>query len=125
MKNALFLLSFFSLVAYSADNVPETEVDFSKAYVISKATLPSELRLGGIETRTNQDVLMHSLLLGFNQQTTSFRILEATPQTSDAQLLEQRLRDTTWVGSYKTNKNYYQTELSFESIQHSYIGGEI
>lgn len=125
MKSLVLFLTLLPFVANSAEEIPETEVDFSKAYVITKSTLPSELRIGGVETRTNKDLLIHSLRLGFNQKNASFRILEATPQTSDAQLLEQLLRGTTWTGNYKTNRNYYQTELYFDSVQHGYVGGEI
>lgn len=125
MKYLTLFLTLLPLIAHSAEEAPETEVDFSKAYIITPVKSPTELRIGGIETRTNKDLLVHSLLLGFNQTNASFRILEATPQTSSAQLLEQMLHDTTWVGGYTTNKNYYQTELYFASVQQGYIGGEI
>lgn len=125
MRYLTFLLILLPLIANAAEEAPETEVDFSKAYIITPAKSPTELRIGGVETHTNKDLFVHSLLLGFNQTNATFRILEATPQISSAQLLEQMLRGTTWVGGYTTSKNYYQTELYFASIQQGYIGGEI
>lgn len=121
MKYLCLILSLLPLMIKADEDT--VEVDFSKAYVVKGSD--STLRIGGVETHTIDETFVHALLLGFNPKRANFQILEAESQTTSAQLLEQQLRDTTWTGSYKTSKNYYQTKLYFESVQYSYIGGEI
>lgn len=125
MKYLFILLSLVFSTAFAEEKSTATLVDFSKAYVIPQSADPTQLKIGGVETQTGKDVLLHALALGFDAKDASFRILEAISQTTDAELLAQLLRDTTWVGDYKTNKNYYYTELSFKSIQKGFVGGEI
>lgn len=120
------LASLFINPVFAKDEPEEpAEVDFSKAYVISDTKSPDQIRIGGVETHTDEESLIHAIALKFDSNRVSFRLLKATPQDSDAELLEQFLKQTTWVGDYKTSNNIYRTTLTIETIQNGFIAGEI
>lgn len=127
MKYALTLISFVAILNPVAVNAAdaETSVDFSKAYIVPNTAVPTEIRINGVETHSGKDTLVHSINLGFNPQNAYFSILAVTPQTSNAELLEQQLRGTLWKGDYRTNVNLYRTELQLQTVQNGFVGGQI
>jgi hypothetical protein len=116
------------------------DVDFSNGYVIPLAPLPPPiegefpppptLQVGGVKT-TNLEgeqltTLYWILSLGFNPDNITFQVVDAFPQNPfDPEMLQQRLRDTVWLGDYRTSKNLYSTELEIKSVQAGFVGGEI
>jgi len=125
MKYWMMVFSLATLLLTTIVVAEENLVDFSKAYVILGTEVPTELRIGGVTTRDNDVTLMNSILLGFNVEERSFKILKAEVQNSDAELFEQRLRETQWTGTYTTNKNVYLTELTVKTVQNGFIAGEM
>lgn len=124
MQHRLIAISLLTLLSAT---VSATEVDFSKAYVIppSEEAMPNEMQIGGITVNGDDFSITNSIVLGFNPNDSSFQLLSAGQQTSDAELLAQRLRGSVWQGTYSSAKNHYLTELSFQSVQNGFIGGEI
>ncbi len=135
MKSVIILIS---LIGFLNTATLASEVDFSKTYISSQSlslgegdkTDPPVLRISGIKTiNTHNDELILSnwtLILGFNPDDATFKILTAQPQDHfEPELLQQRLRGTTWKGEYKTAKNLYTTQLQLKSVQNGFIGGEI
>lgn len=119
-----YFLTFLLLIAVNFSSYA-TEVDFTKAYIIPEETTTDRLRIGGIETQDGDVVLINSLLLGFDEETTTFHLLDAKVQTSDEEWLAQRLRNTMWAGEYRTTNNLYLTELHFKTVQQGFIAGEM
>jgi hypothetical protein len=117
--------SLIILLLTTVVSAEESSVDFSKAYIIYGTEMPTELRLGGITTHSNDVMLVHSLLLGFNSAERSFNLLNVELQSSDTELLQQRLLQTHWTGTYTTSKNLYLTELTLKTVQNGFIGGEV
>jgi hypothetical protein len=129
MQYFIIFMSLASLLinpAFAKDEPEEpAEVDFSKAYVISDTKSPDQIRIGGVETHTDEESLIHALALKFDPASVRFRLLKATPQESDTELLEQFLKKTSWVGDYKTSNNIYRTTLAIKTVQNGFIAGEM
>ena len=135
MKSIIILIS---LIGFNNTLALASEVDFDNTYISSQSpstregdrTAPPVLRISGlktIDTRNEELILSNwTLILGFNPDNATFHILDAQLQNHfEPELLQQRLRGTTWKGEYKTSKNLYTTELQFKSVQNGFIGGEI
>jgi len=116
---------FISLLNLFSIGVSATEVDFSKAYVIPQKEAVNEIQIGGITVSGDGYSIINSILLGFNPDDASFHLLSAGQQISDAELFAQRLRGTTWTGTYNAPQNQYVTELYFQSVQDGFVGGEM
>ncbi len=116
---------FISLLNLLSVGVSATEVDFSKAYVIPQKEAINEIQIGGIMVNGDNYSITNSILLGFNPDDASFHLLSAGQQILDAELFAQRLRGTTWTGTYSAPQNQYVTELYFQSIQNGFVGGEM
>jgi len=129
MKGSVILISLISLITLPVvaqdESEDQAQVNFSKAYIIPGATSSKEIQLGGVETLADKDLLIHSLRIGFNADKLDFRILQAEPQKTDAELFEQFLRGTIWRGDYKTSRNIYWTQLRFDTVQNGFIAGEL
>ncbi len=135
MKSIIILIS---LIGFLNTPVLASEVDFSNTYISSQSpsirqgdrTDPPILHISGVKTidTRNEELILSNwrLILGFNPDNATFHILDAQLQNHfEPDLLQQRLRGTTWKGEYKTSKNLYTTELQFKSVQNGFIGGEI
>lgn len=119
-KYTMVLIGFVVGGAVLAD-----EVDFSKAYVMPNPSSSKELKIGGIIVHSGPDTLMNWVLLNFDAEKRIFNVKNSELQGSDAELLEQRLRGTTWSGTYQSLSNVYLTELQFKMVQNGFVGGEI
>lgn len=122
MKHQLITITLLSTLTITSW---ATEVDFSKAYVIPQKEAINQIGIGGILVKGNDYIVTDSILLGFNPNDASFQLLSSGQQNLDAQWAAQRLRGTTWKGYYRAVRNEYVTELSIQSVQNSFIGGEI
>lgn len=122
MKHQLITISLLSVLTTTAW---ATEVDFSKAYVIPQKEAINQINIGGILVKGNDYSIIDSILLGFNPNDASFQLLSSGQQTIDAQWAAQRLRGTMWKGYYHAVRNEYITELTIQSVQNGFIGGEI
>ena len=135
MKSVIILIH---LILFLNTLALASEVDFSKTYISSESSSLREgdrtespvLRLSGLKTidRQNDDIILSNwrLILGFNPDNGTFHVQEAQLQNHfEPELLQQRLRGTTWKGEYKTAKNLYTSELQFKSVQNGFIGGEV
>ena len=119
-KYAMVLIGFVVGGSVLAD-----EVDFSKAYVMSDAPSSKELKVGGIIVHSGPDTLINWVLLAFDPEKRIFNVTNSALQGSDAEFLEQRLRGTTWSGTYQSLSNIYLTELKLTTVQNGFVGGEI
>lgn len=100
----------------------ETGIDFSKAYVITEGSTVDHVRLGGLKpTWMNDFFYVDFLLLPDFSMSVSGVMQEVSPREQ----LEQRLRNTTWSGTYEVHDKEYPTQLSLMAVQNGYIGGEI
>lgn len=100
------------------------DINFSRAYILPSQST-QQLKIAGIEVRSGDELLINWVLLGFDAENRVFSILQAGAQTSDAEWLAQRLRDTVWSGIYETATNLYLTELRFLSVHDGLIMGEM
>jgi hypothetical protein len=120
-----------------------TQVDLSKAYVISNvpcltdtgqliensAPCKTQLRLGGVVSYNRDLSLVNWIQLNFvSTPLAHFEVITNSGglQTSERELFGQRMRDTSWTGTYISGReNVYVTELQLEIIQDDFVGGEI
>jgi hypothetical protein len=98
---------------------------------IKKVDAPPTLQIGGVETtgESEGEIIVFNWILFLNSPdniTFEVDVREVKPQNYfDPQLLQQRLRGTTWNGDYNTSKNLYFTQLELISVQNGFVGGEI
>ncbi|MEK7990289.1 MAG: hypothetical protein VSS52_004730 [Thiotrichaceae bacterium] len=121
-------ISIFLAFLLSSSITIAAEVDLSKAYIIPDGTPnTNELVIGGVETTNGETVLVEDFLLNFfvdedNEQQVDLR---STRQAVDADLLQQRLRGTTWTGEYNSGQTIYLTRFIFQTIQNGFVVGEM
>lgn len=108
------------------------EIDVTKAYIVTDGSpKTNELVVGGVETYNGDTVLVEDFLLSFVPDTDEFGALiprvdlTGTRQAVDSELLQQRLRGTTWEGEYDSGQTVYLTRLEFKSIQDGFVFGEV
>lgn len=129
-KSVLFIsTSLTGLLGISTLAIAD-EVDFAKAYVMPNPTSTKELRIGGVAIHSGNATVINWLLLSFNPAGTdnkkaTFDVLQAGAQATEPELLQQRLRDTVWSGTYQSTSNIYLTELQFTTVQNGFVGGQI
>lgn len=151
MKQTITLISL--IVLLSTQTSVADKVDFSKAYIImptetlteddtsendeneestdeiEEVASPPTLQIGGVETtvKNEGEVTVFNWKLFLNSpDNTTYYVYEVKPQNYfDPELLQQRLRGTTWDGYYQTSKTRYVTRLLLISIQNGFVGGEI
>jgi hypothetical protein len=123
MRISIFLIGLlFSSVTIAA------EIDLSKAYIIPDGTPnTNELVIGGVETTNGETLLVEDFLLNFfvDEENAQQVDLKSTRRAVDADLLQQRLRGTTWLGEYNSGQTVYLTRLTFQTIQNGFVVAEI
>ncbi|MCV6637786.1 hypothetical protein [Candidatus Albibeggiatoa sp. nov. NOAA] len=121
------MLAFCSILLFSSVTI--ADVDLTKAYIIPDGTTnPSELVIGGVETRNGDNVLVEDFLLNFsiNPDDNAQQVnLIGTRQAVDVDLLQQRLRGTKWVGEYDSGQTVYLSRFTFKTIQNGFVVGEM
>lgn len=150
MKQAITLIS---LIVLLSTQTLVADVSFSKAYIITPTETSTEnetsendedeestdeieevapsprLQIGGVETTEKSEgevTVFNWKLFLHSPDNTTYYVYEVQPQNYfEPQLLQQRLRGTTWDGNYQTSKNRYLTRLQLISIQNGFVGGEI
>jgi len=122
--------ALFTLCWVSATTA--AEIDLSKAYIVTDGSpKTNELVVGGVETRNGDIVLVEDFLLSFTPDTDEFGALiprvdlTGTRQAVDSELVQQRLRGTTWIGEYDSGQTVYLTRLTFKTIQDGFVFGEV
>lgn len=126
MKYFIVLISLFGGFTSQA-----AEVDFSKAYLNNAETdTPLVLNIAGIQTTNQTDseevTLNWTLSVEFDPNDATFRLLDSRNQNDfDVELIQQRLRGTTWKGEYKTANNLYETEFQINVVQDGFVGAEV
>ncbi|WP_353570247.1 hypothetical protein [Candidatus Albibeggiatoa sp. nov. BB20] len=121
------MLTFWTILLCSSVTIA-AEIDLSKAYIIPDGTPNSnELVIGGVETSNGDTILVEDFLLNFfvdadNAQQVDLR---STRQAVDADLLQQRLRGTVWIGEYDSGQTVYLTRFTFQTIQNGFVVGEM
>ena len=152
MKQVITLISL--IVLLSTQTLVADNVDFSKAYIITptetstesetsendeedeeptdeieEVEAPPTLQIGGVETTVKSEgevTVFNWKLFLRSPDNTTYYVYEVKPQNYfDPELLQQRLRGTTWTGDYKTSKNLYSTRLDLISVQNGFVGAEI
>ncbi len=120
-------LTFWTILLCSS-TLTAAEIDLSKAYIIPDGTKKTnELVIGGVETISGDRVLIEDFLLNFFVDEENLQQVDVlgTRQTVDADLLQQRLRGTTWVGDYNSGQTVYLTTLTFQTIQNGFVVAEV
>jgi len=150
LKQVITLISL--VVLFSTQTLMADKVNFSKAYIITPTKVdtsqndeddtskddtdrieevipPPILQIGGVETTVKSEgevTIFNWKLFLDSPDNTTFYVREVKPQNPfDPQLLQQRLRGTTWYGKYNSSKSLYHSKLQLISVQNGFIGGEI
>jgi len=123
MRFSQFLVIFSLLIfAVFSRFVPAQSVDFSKSYVIPETSGVDTVSIGGITTLWDNATYGVDFWLNPDY---NLIIIGALAQTSPSELLEQRLRNTTWQGTYSVNDDNFTTTLKLVVVQSGYVGGEV
>jgi hypothetical protein len=96
------------------------DADFSKSFVVPESSGVNTITIGGIEAVGDS----YSVDFKLREDLTLF-ITDASIQNSISEILEQKLRNTTWQGTYTISDNSYTTNLNLVVVQNGYVGGEI
>ncbi len=118
MRKLLFSIG----IALSSFVYAGADVDFSKAYVIPEKSGVDTVTIGGVKPLWSE--LFYSVDFTLNPEY-SLNMLGVLNQSSVQEQLEQRLRNTTWVGQYLVNNDNFSTTLKLIVVQDGYVGGEI
>jgi len=116
------LLLVAGLIFVSSLYAQPADIDFSKAYVVPEQSSVDKVTIGGIKPLWSD--LFYSVDFTLAPDYT-MSVLGVLNQSSLQEQLEQRLRNTTWKGSYVINDNNYTTTLKFVVVQDGYVGGEV
>lgn len=116
------LLLVISLIFVSPLFAQPADIDFSKAYIVPEQSSVDKVTIGGIKPLWSE--LFYSVDFTLAPDYT-MSVLGVLNQSSIQEQLEQRLRNTTWKGSYAVNNDNYTTTLKLVVVQDGYVGGEI
>lgn len=107
----------FSMLAHAG-----ADVDFSKAYVIPEKSSVDKVTIGGVKPLWSD--LFYSVDFNLTPEY-NLKIEGVLNQSSILEQLEQRLRNTTWQGTYVVSDLSFSTTLRFIVVQDGYIGAEV
>jgi len=116
------LLLVISLIFVSPLFAQPADIDFSKAYIVPEQSSVDKVTIGGIKPLWSD--LFYSVDFTLAPDYT-MSVLGVLNQSSIQEQLEQRLRNTTWKGSYAVNNDNLITTLKLVVVQDGYVGGEI
>ena len=116
------LLLVISLIFVSPLFAQPADIDFSKAYIVPEQSSVDKVTIGGIKPLWSD--LFYSVDFTLAPDYT-MSVLGVLNQSSIQEQLEQRLRNTTWKGTYAVYDDNYTTTLKLVVVQDGYIGGEI
>lgn len=94
--------------------------NFSKAFIIPEKSGVNNVTIGGISAKGDS----YSVDFNFGENLT-LSITNANLEDSISEILEQKLRNTTWQGTYAVNNDNFTTNLNLVVVQNGYVGGEI
>ncbi len=97
------------------------DADFSKSFVVPESSGVNTVTIGGIDAVDNS----YSVNFGLRKDDLTLFIKYYSIQNSLGEKLEQKLRNTTWQGTYAINGINYTTTLNLVVVQDGYVGGEI
>lgn len=118
-------LTFLTTLLWFSTSIA-AEIDLSKTYIIPDGSpKTNELVIGGVEISNGDTVLIEDFLIKFffDEDNAPQVELGGTRQAVDADLLQQRLRGTVWVGEYDSSQTVYLTRLEFQTIQNGFVLG--
>jgi hypothetical protein len=121
LRKFSMILGFFVLSIINSF-VQAQDVDFSKSYVIPETSGIDTLTVGGITTLWDNATYSVDFWLSPDY---NLIIKGALAQSSPSEVLEQRLRNTTWQGIYSVNNDNFTTTLKLVVVQNGYVGGEV
>jgi len=114
-------ISLSGLITHAAW-AAEANVDFSRAYVMVEQSGLDYVRIGGVKPNWFDAFFS----VDFNLQPDyNMTISGVMQELTKREQLEQKLRNTKWIGTYKIGSGNYATTLSFMAVQNGYIGGEV
>ena len=116
------LLLVVGLILVSSLHAQPADIDFSKAYVVPEQSSVDKVTIGGIKPLWSELFYSVDFLLAPDYTMSLVGVLN---QSSILEQLEQRLRNTTWKGSYAVNNDNFITTLKLVVVQDGYVGGEI
>ncbi len=99
-----------------------TDVDFSRAYVIPEQSGANTVTLGGVAPDWMTEFFSVNFML---TPTYDMKITGILNQSALREQLEQKLRNTTWQGTYAVNNDNFTTTLKLVVVQDGYVGGEV
>lgn len=99
-----------------------SSIDFSKAYVVPNLSLTDKVTLGGILSLKDSKFYTVDFVLRDDK---TLSIIAMRNESSIKEVLEQKLRNTVWKGTYDINNESYITTLTFVVVQDGYVGGEV
>lgn len=122
MKKIVVILYLLIFVCFSLPAHAGADIDFSKAYIIPEKSTADKVTIGGVKPLWSD--LFFSVDFTMSPEY-NLNIVGVLDQSSLQEQLEQRLRNTTWTGTYTVNNDSFSTTLKLVVVQDGYVGGEV
>jgi hypothetical protein len=99
-----------------------SSIDFSKSYVVPDLSSTDKITLGGILSLKDSRYYTADFALRDDK---TLSIIAMRNESSIREVLEQKLRNTVWKGTYVIGSSHYTTTLTLIVVQDGYVGGEV